>query len=100
VDRGASYEIFQLRLSDETSIVETAQAVITTKTPQMELNKHHREALISVLKATLIDRDTYKSLIAKSETAQDESSWEIHHFLQLEKIKTIEAAIADNNIDY
>jgi hypothetical protein len=66
----------------------------------MELNKHHREALISEL------AKAKKDLIIQMQGRENHISHDVYHwfdisiFLATERISLIEKSIIDNEIDY
>lgn len=69
----------------------------------MDLSKNHRTALVEELKKALELKETIKARI-NSETAKDSLEFtehcEIEDFLNNERIKTIESALVDVEIDY
>ena len=70
----------------------------------MDLSINHRKALIEEYKKTLEFKETLRYRL-NSETAKESSLsiteyWEIEDFLNNERLKAIELALADVEIDY
>lgn len=70
----------------------------------MDLNQHHREALLHKLEETKGERDRNRDLLnsgMESDTLESSRAWtEIAIYLSDERVKLIEKAIIENQIDF
>lgn len=67
---------------------------------KMQLEKHHREALMNEYASTLEMISVMKKEIDNAEGIKEEQKREVEYFLYQQRLITIQKAISENEIDY
>ena len=66
----------------------------------MELTRSHRAELLRKLKSANIELDAVVKIMSLPSVGEDHLAMEVDHYLIKERIRVIEEALIENQIDY